>query len=401
MMKRSIIAYAGARSDHDFFVRFVPELRRRGLELVLLTNKPSLMLRSAVRRIPCFLIHNAEPTGMNPVIDFTTDILSRSMKREAAELFFAGMMECLERIKREWEIEGTFIWNGSTLATTAVSVFAGANDIHTLYFELSNVPGRIFADPVGVNAQSRLFLHPEVVEEYPIGDEVFAAWREEYLSSKRRETTTDQARRSVRIQNILFPIDAASVALLDLPSTGEMNVIPKLRMLRSGNSVDYPYDQYDLVGNEYNFFPMQLSYDSQLLLNSTVTLQEAIDRAYEASRREHRDLLIKPHPVEDMDTIAPLLRSLRERTGIFIVQYPTMQIVELCRRVFTINSTVGLEGMIAAKEVTFFGHSFYPLLTGKRLKQYILGYLIDIDYYSNDSITEHQMNLLWLRMVSR
>jgi len=64
----------------------------------------------------------------------------------------------------------------------------------------------------------------------------------------------------------------------------------------------------------------------------------------------------------------------------------TFSLIDKSHLVITINSTVGLEALILEKNFEVLGRAFYKNFTQKHIEMYILNYLIDIDYFSNEDI---------------
>jgi capsular polysaccharide export protein len=109
------------------------------------------------------------------------------------------------------------------------------------------------------------------------------------------------------------------------------------------------------------------------------------------------DLVVNIHPLEkDPDTLT-MIDKLRKEYKFYVVDSNTMELIQKCIKVYTINSTTGLEAIICGKDVIFLGKSFYPKLKGELLKNYILSYLVNIDYYSNESIDANTLQLLFQR----
>ena len=71
---------------------------------------------------------------------------------------------------------------------------------------------------------------------------------------------------------------------------------------------------------------------------------------------------------------------------IIVTNSNTFELIQNARIVITINSTVGLEALILNKYVIFLGDTFYKNFDQERLKKYLLKYLINIEYFSNDKV---------------
>ncbi|MEW6062649.1 MAG: hypothetical protein AB1600_11985 [Bacteroidota bacterium] len=314
-----------------------------------------------------------------------------------AARFFHGVREQCEVLQKKEQCSLVLIWNGNSIPAKALTSFARQHHIDTLYFELANIPGKLFVDPWGVNAQSLLYAKPQILDTVVVTEEQYFQWRNRYLQYKRSERITPLAAQSRKIHNPLFLIDALAVSLFNLPSIGEMNIIRKIRQLLQKPASKFLFDDYPINDSTYNFFPMQLSNDSQLVINSAVPQEDALIRAVEISREQEVDLLVKPHPLEQKGEVFQFLSLLKKTKGVYVVTIPTFQLVERCREIITINSTVGLEGLIAQKKVSFLGNSFYSFFNEERLRNYLLGYLIDIDYFAADDLSIAQLDTVLSR----
>lgn len=139
----------------------------------------------------------------------------------------------------------------------------------------------------------------------------------------------------------------------------------------------------------YYLFPMQVTADSQVLLNSNVTLLDAVKIAMEKSKERGVNLVIKPHPAELDNTIYDKIQRLYPQAIIMSGDMKVM--IKNADKIITINSTVGLESILLGKQVEFLGKSFYQYFTRKKewLPKYIMGYLVNIDYFGATDITEN------------
>lgn len=103
--------------------------------------------------------------------------------------------------------------------------------------------------------------------------------------------------------------------------------------------------------------------------------------------------MIKPHPAEENTEFIKQIESLEDiRTK--IVSNDTNELIKNAKIVCTINSTVGLEAMILGKEVKVFGRALYAGFTHERLKSYICGYLVNIDYFDGE-VKQSEANRLY------
>jgi len=128
----------------------------------------------------------------------------------------------------------------------------------------------------------------------------------------------------------------------------------------------------------YLFLPLQLPYDSQMVFNSKYDNLDAIKIAKEMADSNNLELVVKPHPLNLNMNYLNLLEKIRSEIPFKISYENTTKLVLQADELVTINSTVGLEGLIFNKKVIFLGKSFYAKLTHEYLKNYILSYLIGV-----------------------
>lgn len=385
-----ILVFAGSRSQYNFLRRLSRPLVLLGYDLIYLVVKPSLFIRSKRDGFKCQLVSNSRSSAVSNELGETTEVAAKKVPVEIAARFFNAILETAEDCLLAYQISNAFIWNGHSLPSRALAKFAQIHSLKTLYFELSNIPGKIFVDKDGVNARSSLFSHPEQLDSYHIEEEAYERWQKAYVTLTMEQILSQTAREKASVNNFLFPFDSLGT-LFDLPRIGEMDLFTKVRQKLLKQKKRIAYDNVELTISPYLFFPMQVSDDSQLIFNSDVGLDEALEIASRRSQKLQIDLIIKPHPLEESENVIRQLNEIRKRGRTFIVNASTLRLIEHCREVITINSTVGLEAMILGKPVTFLGRTFYRMFDGDRMKKYIMRHLINIDYFSNEEVSVDTM----------
>ncbi|MGC8401430.1 hypothetical protein ACP3P6_15660 [Enterobacter mori] len=71
-----------------------------------------------------------------------------------------------------------------------------------------------------------------------------------------------------------------------------------------------------------------------------------------------------------------------------IVSNNTIALIKNAKRIYTVNSTVGLEALIFEKELTVLGRAIYSNFDKTRLRLYIHRYLMDLNYFGENTLTE-------------
>jgi capsular polysaccharide export protein len=384
---KTIVTVVAAHSEYRFFSRLANSIKPLKYSIVFLTPKLSLYLTAKLDGFHCHLIRNSTNTVIHEDVLQTNEVAGDIVDAHSAAVFFNAVQEIAAKIHAILKIDLVAVWNGSSVSTKALVQFARRSGIKTLFFELANIPEKIFVDPVGVNAQSLLFSSPDILEQFTDYDaQRYEEWKNNYLLQKRNELTTATAQYQQKVNNYLFLVDVIGVTFMNLPVIGNMNILAKVKekVLRR---VSEPIgDQYDLKNGKYIFFPMQVSNDSQLLFNSPLNNVEGIKYCIKKGFENKLDVVVKPHPAENSDKIFQQLRTLQQSCSFSIVMEPTLKILEHASEVVTLNSTVGLEAMIISKKVTFLGKTFYSFFNEQSIRQYIMGYLVDVEYFSSNEI---------------
>ena len=154
---------------------------------------------------------------------------------------------------------------------------------------------------------------------------------------------------------------------------------------------NFTYDNIIDIKSHYIFFPLQVSYDSQLLRNSNITLKEAIDYAISFSKKKNKQLVIKPHPAE---LNFELLNYAKENNAL-ITNENTYVLIKNADIVITINSTVGLETFFYNKNLIVLGDAWYKKYINCSYKiklqvlcNYFNSVLVDGDYFNKKIVID-------------
>ncbi|MBY6187963.1 hypothetical protein KUV89_15195 [Marinobacter hydrocarbonoclasticus] len=279
------------------------------------------------------------------------------------------------------------IWNGCRTVEQTMTRFAQQRNLKVVYLELGNFPGRLFADPQGVNAQSRLASRPEILDTLTDPVEAFENWRADYLARRQQPPQSAQVTRVNQrwwLDQLGYLMGGLSA---DEPLWKRAWRKWRARRQRIPASATIPTVPFVL-------YPMQVSSDSQLLFNSDVGNQQALQQASEYARSLGMTLCIKPHPAEPDPDVLPWLLAQSQAHGWLLTSAPMPQLLPHAEAVVTINSTVGLEALLLDKPLQVLGRCHYSAFTPKRLRQYLMSHLLPIDYFTADPITRAQADAL-------
>lgn len=321
----------------------------------------------------------------NKIIKETVEYKSKQMSLLQGEILYRATYSLLEKKVDKKNIYAMFIWNGSTIDQKAASFFAQKYNIKTLYFEIANIPGKIFIDKRGTNAQSEIYSNIKILDEYVFDESIYEKWKSIYLKNKLKSHVIPQ-KRSVRSDiQIRFLIDLLGSIFITRIGFNKNFMIYKIKQLI--NNVMYPlkYDSYDYKNKKYIFFPLQVSYDSQIVLNSSIDLLEAFKMVLDYAKKNNYDLVVKPHPQEC--NYSALVEFFKYKNEFILLNDNTFLLMKYAEEIWTINSTVGLEALIMGKKIKILGKALYKDFKGDYLKKYISSYLLNIDFFDKKDIS--------------
>ena len=138
-------------------------------------------------------------------------------KRESAAIFHIAL-----EVLRGLRIEQCVMWNGQQLVCRAVRQACTVQGVATRFIEISNLPGKLFVDSLGVNALSTISRYPEVIDRLPLPDEdTHARWLSTYERDKRKplpQARTSFGRKATSATNYVLKLVSRGVGRRRLAS---------------------------------------------------------------------------------------------------------------------------------------------------------------------------------------
>jgi capsular polysaccharide export protein len=285
------------------------------------------------------------------------------------------------------------IFNGNSASQRAFSNYFQSIGVPTIFCEISNLPGKMLFDNDGVNAKASLYHSPDKLDCHPsVSKQMHKSWIREY--EKVKELPVQQGKLELDlifsyITDYMFSfigvgVKEESISLLKKIKT-------TLKYLTSKQVVAISCDS-TCLNDKYVFYPTQVRYDSQLILNSDYDNESAIRFAAEHAKQLGYKLYVKVHPAETDAKILESYLRLREELGFYLVNTNTTQLIKNADSIVTINSTVGLEALIYGKQLKVLGRAIYINFDQNKIKAYIHHHLINLDYFSNEPIKPKEVS---------
>jgi capsular polysaccharide export protein len=217
------------------------------------------------------------------------------------------------------------VWNGLPLPVAAAVSAAKSNGIKLIFCENGYLPKTVVMDPKGVNAFNSLMgKNAEFYQQVQMKEE------------KLRD---------------LFEISLIPRQL------NQKNISAKYRG-KSTEEIELPM--------EFIFLPLQVHDDSQILIHSPnfndmyslVNFCAKEIRVYNEKYQGGFKLVVKEHPSDYGRIDYEPLRKLYPEI-LFTKTAETKELIQKCKAVITVNSTVGIESLLYFKPVITLGNAFY------------------------------------------
>jgi capsular polysaccharide export protein len=392
-----------------FFIRFERVLRAQQWQPIYLCYKASAFthIRAAGGQASLLRLSDKRrvATVDEEVCARSLDVLRGDIGMRAAlkkaKLIVPALLDSLEACQPE----RVFLWNGSQLVERLMTSQLPPQ-LMRQYFEIANIPGKMFVDEAGVNAASSIYHKPQVLEatEAP-SEQEYRVWREKYLDQKRGggvpQAKVAQSLPWERPFDVIASMCGRGFYQMQVNRMA-LRIQGKLKAKALMETLHRRYPPR-LNQRPYIFLPFQVSEDTQLLLNSDVANVRALEIAAEEARAKGHALIAKIHPAENS---VAALRELEahfarvpKEVDLTLSTVSTTELIGESEGVVTINSTVGLETLIIGKPLKVLGRALFTHFIDRPdlLRIYLLRYLVPIDYFSDSPITQLQLEAVLQR----
>lgn len=283
-----------------------------GLRLTAALAKPTLD-RDRCDRIVAFA--RRKFAARHPDAGPLRQVFVERLQRARAEAYYGLFKRRLARF------DLVVVWNGLPLPVAAAAAAANDLGIPVLFCENGVLPKTVAMDPCGVNAKSLLANK---------GADFYRA-----LEPDREKLAT-----LLHTRLIARPLNARTAAR--------------------------PQAETFELPEEFVFLPLQVHDDSQILMYSPrfSDMPTVVDfvagglDAFNATHGTDTKLVVKEHP-SDYGRIDYSTLRARHPDAVFTRLHDTADLIARARAVVTVNSTVGIEALLAMKPVVTLGKAFY------------------------------------------
>ena len=402
VQKETTVCLVDFLQSGKFFLRLAKiDLKR---DYLFVTHLPSVWFACLRVGVKCKLISNfvGSQNHINLNLYDTRELKCGILNTSDANSMAARYVHTLNQLHEEFHIHNLLIWNGQTILGKIAKHFSEVFGCKTLFFEISNVPGKIMVDPMGVNSNSKLYADLKQGLEFPPCSDMegYFNWKSEYIESKLLNNTVPQAVNKNRINFYLLCDYVYALTIgyrhYSKRSFDNKNPFKKFLLKLSAKKPKIEFINTLVKVDNFVFYPGQVHDDTQLLLNSEVDNIQAVKRILKTTSL---CVLVKPHPAGSVDEYEEFNNPIFAGRVLF-TNVNTFELIIKANEVYTINSTVGLEALILGKKVTFFGKSIYKEIQPSDLSWFIRDYLIDVDFFSDEKgITFDDVKAIYARTI--
>lgn len=379
-----------------FFLRFEKGLNDLGYKIIYVADRFSVYkyMQSRCGCINKVIFLNRKMVDPNaPTVDLNTCLELRSHQATITHMKLVFQAVWGIRNQVDWPVAYIFIWNGCKVTDYALTLLAQKYKIPTVYFEIANIPGKIFVDAEGTNAYSYLYKHPEILHQYDIDDQKYESWLQTYIKAKLQETTVKQAKKRGLWKSIQAGIiDVQGYYFYQgVQKRGRIwgNFINRIKKRLRRRVVEGEFE----LPSKYLFFPLQVSTDTQIVIHAREGVESSLRKAIREAKRRGLWLVVKPHPADPYPSYVNQIIREEHYNNVIITRANTFQLILHAECIFTINSTVGLETMILGRPLVVVGRALYENFKKEDIKRYITGYLVSVDYWGKKPLTREELVL--------
>lgn len=326
------------------------------------------------------------------------EVVSGEVDLSGADSYVARLTGIVNLIDDGFSNYKLLCWNGSDLKGSFIRGMVGfrKDRFSSGFFEITNFPGYYFFDPIGVNAESSANIHSNDFLSEKLSAVDYKKYHEliQGLIELKKVGAVPQVALSKKITFRHF-YDAIFLMLFGVGNFRVKSIFYRFyNKLISGVSGggDVLLDLEEL--GAFAFMPLQVSSDSQLLINYHGGVLDSISEARDIALNRGVKLAVKLHPAEkDSKVLGEVIRYC-EDNDITIVNAPIYELIGSSDFVVTVNSTVGFEAQIMQKEVVFIGDTQYSKLNGyDDVLSYVKNFFYEGDFFNSKSISQKPTSL--------
>jgi len=169
----NLIILCNSNYELHIFLKISNSLKLLGIKSDYVTIKPSIYFSLKIKGYDVFLINKTSEKIRTESISSLQKLSEIYISREDISNIYSNVYMYFWNLFNNLKYDAILIWNGMGILSLPAAVIAKKMKIPQLYFELSNIPDKIFIDPKGVNAQSFLFDNIDILDRFLVDNESY------------------------------------------------------------------------------------------------------------------------------------------------------------------------------------------------------------------------------------
>lgn len=378
----------------SFFRKFEIIFKKNSIHYSYFTDKYSL---SKVYKDIEFIMHDApqikflKKINFHKIINESIEYQSKQFSYEKCKIYCYYCSRFL--LQSSMNYDQLFLFNGSRLIHKLLFQVFTESKKNVLFFENSNIEGKIICDRLGVNLHSTIKYKTNLYNYNEPKKIDLNSFLRKYKLKKLKTHFVKQSIYTNKL-NFYYYYDFFK-KLQGYPLLISLNI-----PLKFINSILLFVSKFliKILSRNKNFkhhvfYPFQVSDDSQLIIHSSLTNIDALNKI----RKFKKNIVVKFHPAERNGFYILKTIFFCVFRNLNISNANTWALIDKCSLVATINSTVGLEALMCKKSILCLENPIYKSYDSDDLKRYIFSYLIDVDMFSDEPINHNQFDIIMNR----
>ncbi|QHQ25096.1 hypothetical protein [Pectobacterium parvum] len=219
--------------DHIERLHFFNRVQFYSEKIVFVTARLSVYLLAKYKYKHKFVYYIKNKHSIHGVFDEqinnSRDYKAGYVSYNDANILAGSVLSALKELTSSEDVKGILMWNGTDVAERVIGNFSRENNIELYYFEISNLPGKLFIDSMGTNADSVLFHSKDLnwMSQIPKKNNLeYVDFLDVYKKIKSGEYILPQSKK-IKSLNYYFLIDYVGSFFSITPRTQSLSIFKK------------------------------------------------------------------------------------------------------------------------------------------------------------------------------
>jgi hypothetical protein len=367
----TILILAESHQQLQFFGRFKKSFLALNKNIIIITDKPSVLLKAKtlnIKEVVLIKYKNGicNSTAMNKAVE----LLSLSLTYKQVSILYESTYNCAHLLIEKYSKIVIFVWSGNSVSSIALKELAKKYSLEILYFERANYPGKIFVDPCGTNLQSFLYKNIHILD--------LPLYLEKFRKTDDHEVIETQVLQEPFIENnnYFLWLDVLYSFFSKLPFRGEYNLLKIVRnkISKSLNVTEY----HDCSKTGFYLIALPHSYELKKKDIDFSNISKIIKEILNKAELDHVEIFVKFHPQENYAKFIRQILGIKYNEEQYFIKHNMKNLISNSKKIFLFNTSFAIEVILRKKDCEFLEHSLFEQMNYDRVINYIDKYLIEL-----------------------